>query len=184
MSELSDEKKCTCCQNTYPRMSDYFSFVYRKNRNKSYPKSRCKICSKKYDREYRRTYVAKFRETQRRWTQTPKGVFKSLKNSIRGHKVLITQEMFAEWYQSQPKICCYCGITVEEMKLIPDRYNNKVFRLTVDRLDSSKGYEEGNLALCCLRCNHIKGDFFTQSEMVEIGTKFIQPKWRKSAKQI
>ena len=51
---------------------------------------------------------------------------------------------------------------------------------SLDRIDSKKDYEEGNLVLCCLRCNHIKGDFFTQSEMVEIGKKYISRKWNNA----
>ena len=70
-----------------------------------------------------------------------------------------------------------------EMQTIQDKYNNRVYRMTIDRMDSLKGYEQGNMVLCCVRCNHIKGDFFTQSEMVKIGNLFIKPKWRKYATQ-
>lgn len=96
----------------------------------------------------------------------------------------MTQEQFTEWYLSQPKICSYCGITVENLKKIPDSYNNKTHRMTIDRMDSFRDYELSNITLCCLRCNHIKGNFFTHSEMVEIGKTFISPKFKKYDQQI
>ena len=46
---------------------------------------------------------------------------------------------------------------------------NKGFRLEIDRKDNNKGYEKGNLALCCCRCNTIKSDFFTEEEMFKVG---------------
>ena len=44
-----------------------------------------------------------------------------------------------------------------------------------DRIDNSKGYERGNLALACLRCNAIKNNYFTKEEMLIIG-KIIHDK--------
>jgi hypothetical protein len=173
-------KKCTYCKKEYPKTSEYFFEVYHSKRKKKYLDSRCKDCSRKLSREYRKEHAEKFRDTQRKWTQTPKGAYKSLKNSTRGHLVKITQEKFVEWYQSQPRTCFYCGIAEPELQQIKDAYNNKTYRLSIDRVDSTKDYEEGNLVLCCLRCNHIKGDFFTQSEMVEIGQKFIARKWENA----
>lgn len=179
----STEKQCTYCLKIFPKNTEHFFQSYHSQRKGFYLESRCKDCSRKLSREYRKAHAETFRARQRAWTQTPKGAYKSLKNSTRGHKVLITQERFVEWYKSQQKKCFYCGITPELMQKIMDKYNNRVYRMTVDRIDSSKGYEEGNMVLCCLRCNHIKGDFFTQSEMVEIGKKYIQQRWRKYADQ-
>ncbi len=45
------------------------------------------------------------------------------------------------------------------------------------RLDSSKGYEEGNLVPCCFVCNQIKGDRFSATEMELIG-KCVGQVWR------
>ena len=172
---MTDLKKCTCCQKEYPKTSEYFPVTYR--RGKKYMEPKCRSCLREYNRSYKQKNAEKLRENQRKWTQTPLGAYKSLKNSTRGHLVLITQQEFVEWYKSQQKVCCYCGIKEEELQTLKDAYNNKTYRLSIDRIDSNKNYEMGNLALCCLRCNHIKGDFFTQSEMEEIGQKFIARKW-------
>lgn len=176
-------KECTYCHQKFPKNTDYFFRSYHSQRKGFYLESRCKPCSRKLSREYRKAHAEKFRERQRAWTQTPKGAYKSLKNSTRGHLVKISQEKFVEWYKSQPRKCCYCGLEEKRLQLVSDKYNNKTYRLSVDRIDSSKDYEEENLVLCCLRCNHIKGDFFTQSEMVEIGKTFISQKWRQNATQ-
>jgi hypothetical protein len=48
-------------------------------------------------------------------------------------------------------------------------YGYECNRLTVDRLDNNKGYENGNLALSCMRCNGVKSDYFTEEEMLKIG---------------
>ena len=41
-----------------------------------------------------------------------------------------------------------------------DSMNSKAKRLTIDRLDNSRGYSLDNIVWCCYRCNAIKGDFF------------------------
>ena len=179
--KFCQKKECTYCHKSFPRTPEFFHFFWSRARGKKYPNPRCKVCSRKLDKEYRKANAEKFRETQRRWTQTPKGAYKSLKNSkARGHKVKIRQEKFVEWYKLQQRKCCYCGLEEKNLRLVSDAYNNRTFRLTVDRIDSSKDYVEGNLALCCLRCNHVKGDLFTQSEMEEIGKKFISLKWKNA----
>lgn len=134
-------------------------------------------------KEYRAKNSEKFKASDRKFNLTAKGAYKKLKQSKeRGHLVVITQTEFVEWYQSQPRKCFYCGLEENRLQTVKDAYNNKTYRLSIDRTDSSKGYEKGNLVLCCLRCNHIKGDFFTQSEMEEIGQKYIARKWEDGTK--
>lgn len=183
MTKRQSTKRCTLCQKNLPLTQEHFSWVWHKARGKSYPYPKCRVCSRKLNKEYRKANAEKLRENHRKYDRSPKGVYKKLKHSVRSWKVLITQKTFEEWYKSQPKKCFYCGLKEEELRSVSDKYNNKTNRMTVDRIDSTKHYEDGNLVLCCLRCNHIKGDFFTQSEMVEIGSTFIKPKWKKYAKK-
>lgn len=173
-------KICSGCQKDLPRTPQNFYFSYRKSRGKTYPSSRCRPCLSDYDKKYRRENPDSFRKNHRRYDNSPFGIYKKLRQSIRGHKVVITQEEFVKWYSSQQQICCYCGITLEQMKLNKDSYNDKINRMTIDRLDSSKPYEMGNLGLCCLRCNHTKSNFFTASEMEQIGNLFIKRKWNNA----
>ena len=178
--EKLEMKECMRCHQKFPKTLEFFFQAFHKKRSKSYLNSKCKKCSQLLNKEYRKNNAEKFRETQRRWSKSPKGIYKSLKNSTRGHLVKISQKKFMEWCKSQPKKCFYCGLKEENLQLVLDAYNNKTFRLSVDRIDSSKDYEEGNMVLCCLRCNHIKGNFFTQSEMVEIGKKYIARRWNNA----
>ena len=75
------------------------------------------------------------------------------------------------------KKCFYCGISVEALSKVKDVMNNGTHRLTIDRLDNSRGYELNNIVLACLRCNSIKTDFFTTEEMKGIAIKYVKPKW-------
>lgn len=167
-------KECSGCQKVFPKTSEFFPF---KDREKAYFQPRCRKCQSKYMLNYRLANPEKFREKDRAYSKTGKGVYKKLKQSIRGKLVLMSQEEFLAWFESQPKVCSYCGLPEEELQTVKDAYNNKTYRLSIDRLDSTRGYEKGNLALCCLRCNHIKGDFFSASEMARIGSNFVRRKW-------
>lgn len=51
-------------------------------------------------------------------------------------------------------------------------------RLTIDRKNNNGNYCIDNIVLACYRCNTIKGDFFTEQEMLKIG-KIIKERGRK-----
>lgn len=170
-------KKCTCCQNVFPMTSEYFALKYHKSRGKSYYEGKCRCCLRDYEVNYRKNNPGKFKKQDRTYNLTPKGIYKKLKQSSRGELVVISQEDFVEWYQAQPKKCFYCGIEEKDLPILTDSINSRSKRLSIDKIDSSRKYEKDNLVLCCLRCNLIKGDFFTQSEMVEIGQKYIARRW-------
>jgi len=86
-------------------------------------------------------------------------------------------EEFSDWYDKQEKRCVYCGVTVDILKNKYDSIlTNRV--LSIDRIDAKKGYSLDNIVLACVRCNLIKNDFFTFKEMMEIGEKYVKPRWR------
>ena len=168
-------KVCTKCQQLLPK-----SFFGVDKRNKDGLKGQCRPCLNAYYRQYKMDNPAKCKKRMRKYDRSPKGVYKQLKGTRRKHKVLISQEDFVKWYKAQPKQCAYCGLKEEMLSVVSDVLNNKNSgRLSIDRIDSSKGYEEGNMVLACSRCNLIKGDFFTQSEMEEIGKTYVSQKWRE-----
>ena len=91
----------------------------------------------------------------------------------------ISRSEFIDWYLNQKKECYYCGISQDKITLNNDLMPNiNIHRLTLDRLDSNKGYRLDNIVLCCARCNLIKNDFFTPEEMKEIGEKYVKKKWK------
>lgn len=65
--------------------------------------------------------------------------------SRRGLSFDLTIEKLAEFWQ-QP--CSYCGDEIETVG--------------IDRIDSNRGYEDGNLISCCGRCNEMKMDSTTE----------------------
>ena len=167
-------KKCTRCLKDYPRSLKHF---LKDKRGKHNLTSWCRNCSNEYNRIYSKKHPRKLQERQKKYDNSEKRIYLRLKQSARGHLVTISQEAFLMWYKSQQRKCCYCGIEEVRLPIDLDSYNRKTSRLTIDRMDSQLGYEKGNLALCCYRCNSIKGNFFTPSEMVEIGLKYIAKRW-------
>lgn len=101
----------------------------------------------------------------------PKLIYSNIIYKIKKRKlsINISKEDFVSWYNIQPKICIYCGRTEEES--IKDK-NGKYYRLTIERKDNNIGYQLDNIALCCFRCNSIKGSLFNYNQMIKLG-KFI-----------
>lgn len=55
------------------------------------------------------------------------------------------------------KSCIYCGEPPSNIECASKRKYNGI-----DRLDSKKGYERGNVFACCIRCNRAKSDMTLQ----------------------
>ena len=128
-------------------------------------KKTCKLCYYKAQR----IYFKKVESTKGKYWRLASGA------KARGIKFTISPEEFITWYESQEKKCVYCNKLESEIRKEFDILDSKSTRLSVDRVDNDKGYEAGNLALACQRCNTIKGNFFTKDEMMEIG-KVIKKK--------
>jgi len=84
----------------------------------------------------------------------------------------IGKEEFVAWYDSQVKICHYCGVSENLLKAI----GRKKSILTVDRKNNHCGYELSNMCLACFRCNNMKSDFFTEEEWMDIAKRYISPR--------
>ncbi|MBL7132331.1 MAG: hypothetical protein ISS45_13205 [Candidatus Omnitrophica bacterium] len=147
--------------------SDSF-YQYRKG-DKVYIRNVCRQCWHKQIVECRREH--KF--------LNPKGMYNLLKSTSNKQNVnlSITLNEFIKWWNGQEMKCFYCKRTLQEITHDDDKINKKSNRLTVDRIDNKEGYTIGNIVLCCLRCNYIKGDFFNKGEMLKIG-KIMQDKFK------
>lgn len=97
-----------------------------------------------------------------------------MKSSAKARKLTFNlfKNEFEEWYNTQDKRCCYCGIDEDRLKVS----GNLRSMLSIDRKDNNIGYEIANLCVACYKCNKMKGAFFTQSEWAEIANKFIVPR--------
>jgi hypothetical protein len=71
----------------------------------------------------------------------------------------LTEEIFSKLVTSS---CDYCG-RQPERTLSPSRMRKNATHATfrwngIDRIDSAKGYVEGNVVPCCKPCNELKSD--------------------------
>lgn len=62
---------------------------------------------------------------------------------------------YEKWLHFEGQECHYCG-----MAAIPRRRNKNepfcVWRHGLDRVDNNRGYVDGNVVACCIRCNYSK----------------------------
>jgi hypothetical protein len=82
------------------------------------------------------------------------------------HPVHITYEQFAEF--AKQKECHYCGTEIVWTEY-RSRKDGGGAASNLDRMDNSKPYEIGNIAVCCRRCNYAKNTHFTYEEWLQIG---------------
>jgi len=125
------------------------------------------------------------REYVARYKNTPNGYYAFLKNSAKQRKndLKISRDEFVVWYSNQRKQCTYCGIPEEKIHLLKSINGYTSKKLGIDRIDSSLGYESGNICLCCINCNRIKSNIFSYEEMLAIG-ELIHKKWKKEDERI
>ena len=105
-------------------------------------RNRCIECQ----RAYNKAHPAKRREVDKRYRNKPENRFKKYKASAksRGFTWNLSRDEFMKHWQ-QP--CTHCDSPIETIGL--------------DRIDSSKPYEVGNVEPCCSKCNQMKSDWST-----------------------
>lgn len=91
----------------------------------------------------------------------------------------MTLEQFCVWRANTAQICHYCGIEENDIPLVgmKSQVQKPVRTMGIDRVDSSAAYSIENIQPCCFVCNQVKGDRFTESEMMMIG-RAIGEVWR------
>lgn len=149
-------KRCHECKRTLPRDQFY--------RSKYGYGVACKECFQNKMKKYQRN------ETRRKFYGV---VAKARKKGI----PCDTTKELKNWYERQPMTCYYCerplGETTHSMSLA-----------TLDRLVPENGYVEENIVLACLRCNIIKGNWFTPNEMKEIAQVYeLEHRWTNRSNQ-
>jgi len=143
---------------------------YCKNCYKTYQKTH-KTHRKKINQKYREEHKEEMKEYQKEYSQLAKGIYNNLKGNAtyRNIKFNIKKEDFINWYEKELKKCYYCNRMLEDIRQdIKEGKENKN-RLSIDRKNNHKGYELDNIVLACRRCNIIKGDYFTEKEMLQLG---------------
>jgi hypothetical protein len=80
------------------------------------------------------------------------------------HFVSLTYDQFVGF--TKTRTCHYCDAPVEWARFNISKYGSNY---NLDRKDSSVGYIEQNLVVCCASCNHRKSHYFTYEQFVQIG---------------
>ncbi len=93
------------------------------------------------------------RQSKRRYDQSLKGKFRSLRHT--GRDVQITFEQFSHLLTLP---CAYCGGECTSST-----------GYSLDRKDNAKGYLLENVAPCCTLCNKMKTDEWSFEEFLQIG---------------
>lgn len=104
--------------------------------------------------------------------------FKQFQQRAAARKLEVTLT-FEEFHRLRNGRCHYCGIEPFLVALYCDKFGLKTPYTTIDRKDNRQGYFTNNCVSCCFICNRTKGNFLTEEDMLEIGARFIQPKWDK-----
>ena len=160
-------KKCSKCQ-TVKDITEFWNS--KRYKDKKYPS--CKICQKKTTRNWTESHKDYLREYRKEANKKPQRIYTRLL-----HKVKCSRKDFIEWFNIQLQECHYCGVSKEDMVLQNDSQLKRFHKtLSIDRMNNNEGYIVTNMVLACIRCNYIKGDFFTYEEMLEIGKKYVKPK--------
>jgi 5-methylcytosine-specific restriction endonuclease McrA len=90
----------------------------------------------------------------------------------------ISLDDFVAWYEAQLDECAYCGLTFAELKSLRIKRGRwYCVAWDIDRINSGRPYELGNLALSCFVCNMAKGDVLNADEARLIGAT-IRGIWR------
>jgi len=85
--------------------------------------------------------------------------------------ITLTKEEFVNWYCRQKDECTYCGVTFSELKQLKLKNSGGYYvSWDIDRIDSSRPYEKGNLALSCFLCNTAKGNHLSGEEAKIVGS--------------
>jgi len=127
----------------------------------------CQQCKTTHERGWYKKNAHKRRPYERTYRRTPAHIFSVIVNSAKKRNIPVefNKEPFVWWWRGTPDQCHYCDITAAYLSRMWPEIKSARNRLSVDRLDNSKGYTSGNIVKACFVCNHIKRDLFTADEV-------------------
>jgi len=157
---------CNKCGQTKP--SGEF---HKARKNIGVHKWLCKECSARYSSGYYTKHQKEKNRQVKVHDKTDIARYGRLKSNAkkRGTEFNLDKLDFLIWFQGSEKTCHYCGVAL-------NTNGHREEQISVDRMDNSQGYVIENMVLCCQQCNTIKGNIFTENEMIEIADKYLKPK--------
>ena len=138
--------------------------------------------TKEYNKEWYLKNKEKYKEERHNYAQMPKSIFGRLSQTAKRKNLPICpKEEFINWYEKQEKICVYCDIPVELLKPLEWGRKHCRNRLTIERINNSKGYLIDNICLACDICNRSKNEDMVFKEMKQLGQS-VKKIWQKRFK--
>ncbi len=163
MSHPKEPEKIKNKKKWCPRCKDWVSLTlfYKQSRNTRRRYSvYCRPCTLSGGKKYRRKYnnsldshnILTVSLTRLYCGTVGNCVKKKRKNIPRNISIPYLREIYAK----QAGKCYYTNV-VMSLKT-PTYLCRDPLLISIDRIDSSKGYIKGNIALCCLGINYLKGE--------------------------
>jgi len=149
----SNMKKCCTCQ--VEKSKELF---YNRLSSKDGLSSRCRDCEVAYHRDYRKKNSDKLRRygrvRVRKWRESFKGFVHTTYQDIkrRSTDVSIDAQYLIDLWGIQKGICALTG---EHLTYLSGE-GRILTNGSVDRIDPSRGYEDGNIRWVCLQANVMK----------------------------
>lgn len=143
---VGDNIICNKCNREKPKSQFYYNRA-----RKTYALS-CRECNNKEQLDYVKTkitdlgYITMVRASEIR--------YRCKKNNHNREVASDLKELLREQWETQKGLCYYTGLPMT----LSNEYHIDPNVMTVDRIDPSKGYIQGNLALCCSLANRMKQD--------------------------
>jgi hypothetical protein len=172
-------KICNYCKLNLPiekfRLRKYVSKINNKSADR--PASRCRDCEKQNRKDYVKNNPEKIKATGERYHEKHLGTIKyHVQERIAGwHKASVipsdlTVDYLVDLYNKQDGYCYYSG---EKMIFgwIDGKINHNT--MSLDKLDPSKGYVQGNVVWCSYLVNTMKQDL-TENEFYEMLSKILE----------
>jgi|688.fasta_scaffold587394_2 hypothetical protein len=119
------------------------------------------ICSKKSDKNVERLLQYRNKDLSKLKADNRKDCYSPFREHLRRAKRRdafsnLTLEHLKEVWEKQNGICPYSKVKL--LNSSNTKTNNPIYTLSLDRIDSSKGYVEGNIQFVSIAMNHMKGN--------------------------
>lgn len=148
--ELPEEKVCSKCKKTKPASDFTILSAYRDRPARLY--SQCKPCKAKGGyRNWRRRMQA---DPGHQWIIKALGEarYRAKRNGI---PCDVSEAYLSDLLAQSNQVCAYCGVHVV---LFGNTTATRDTSASLDRILQEPGYTEGNVAICCHKCNALKSD--------------------------
>lgn len=161
MTITENTRTCTKCGKPKEKKQFYY------HRQRKHYTATCKQCNAKKQVEY-----AKAKQTDLNFITMSRAAeirYRCKKNHHNREVASNLRDILRQQWKNQNGLCYYSGLPM----VLSNEYHTNPDVMTVDRVDSSNGYVEGNVVLCCSIVNRMKQNLSLES-LKELCAKILQ----------